>query len=135
VYVTEDLLVMKVRHVGDCWIWKAASNRDGYGRFWFRGKLWLAHRASYTLFVADIPDGLVLDHLCRNQLCVNPKHLEPVTQKVNHNRGDKSKPMNKTRCINGHSFENNMYVRKNGTYDCIMCRRASQKRSRTLSVK
>lgn len=129
--ITEDLFMMKVEPVGDCWIWKAATNQDGYGRFWFRGKLWLAHRVAYTLFVGSIPDGLVLDHLCRVQNCVNPKHLEAVTQKVNHNRGDKSKPMDKTHCINGHEYApDNTYQKPGRPKECRICRYAQYERSK-----
>lgn len=67
-----------------CWLWTGSLNSDGYGRF--NGKL--AHRRTYLEVVGPIPDGLVLDHLCRVRNCVNPDHLEPVTQRENMRRGD-----------------------------------------------
>jgi hypothetical protein len=47
-----------------------------------------AHRFAYELLVGPIPEGLVIDHLCRNRRCVNPAHLEPVTAEENWRRGD-----------------------------------------------
>ncbi len=59
---------------------------EGYGHLSVKGKLMLAHRASYELFVGPIPDGLEMDHLCVNPPCVNPAHLEPVTNAENQRR-------------------------------------------------
>jgi len=75
-----------------CWVWLGPFDEHGYGvgtRRLGRNN-WrnvAAHRAVYEELVGPIPDGLVLDHLCRNPPCVNPEHLEPVTQKVNVQRG------------------------------------------------
>lgn len=82
----------KVDKADDCWIWRGHHGRFGYGLFTWapsRGvsKVRAAHRVAYELLKGPIPDGLVLDHLCRNPPCVNPDHLEPVPQVVNMVRG------------------------------------------------
>lgn len=71
-----------------CWLWIASKRkRDGYGDFRVDGHTQLAHRWAYVYFVGPIPEGLELDHTCRNPSCVHPEHLEPVTHRVNHIRG------------------------------------------------
>ena len=69
-----------------CWYWDAAKDSDGYGRFWFEGRVIRAHRFSFTTFRTEIPEGLELDHLCHNRACCNPFHLEPVTGEENKAR-------------------------------------------------
>lgn len=73
--------------VGDCWEWMLSTTGNGYGVFSVSGKNALAHRWSYENLVEPVPDGLVIDHLCRNRLCVNPDHMEPVTNAENVRRG------------------------------------------------
>ena len=70
-----------------CWLWTKSIDYGGYGRIGQRGVNARAHRVSYEHFVGPIPDGLSLDHLCRNRRCVNPDHLEPVTGSENTRRG------------------------------------------------
>ena len=67
----------------DCWLWTACINSHGYGQFGLNGKVHRAHRVSYTLCNADIPDGLFVRHTCHNPLCVNPAHLIVGTQQDN----------------------------------------------------
>lgn len=74
--------------LGECWVWCARLNRNGYGRLSVGGRELMAHRLSYEAHVGPIPDGLLLDHLCRVRQCVNPAHLEPVTHQVNTLRGE-----------------------------------------------
>lgn len=70
-----------------CWVWQGYKSPLGYGQARFGGVAMNAHRAVYLMRVGPIPEGLVLDHLCRNPSCVNPDHVEPVTQAENVRRG------------------------------------------------
>lgn len=96
----------KVDRTDTCWLW-TASTRYGYGRFMLADqRLAMAHRWSYEHHVGPIPDGLQIDHLCRNRACVNPDHLEPVTHGVNNTR----RPI-PTACPAGHAYtEANAYL-------------------------
>jgi hypothetical protein len=80
-----DRFWMKVQKGPGCWQWTGAKNGDGYGSFaeGSKGKHHPAHRFSYELTVGPIPDGMQIDHRCRNRSCVNPSHLRPVTHKQN----------------------------------------------------
>lgn len=82
----------RVDKSGDCWEWRGFILASGYGQIASRirptkSRSRLAHRVAYELVIGDIPEGMVLDHLCRNRTCVNPAHLEPVTQEENVRRG------------------------------------------------
>jgi len=70
-----------------CWLWRGSKHPDGYGMFNIIDKPMLAHRISYEYWMGKIPDGLQIDHLCRNRSCCNPNHLEVITPKENINRG------------------------------------------------
>lgn len=110
----------KVEKTDSCWIWKGSKTPANYGLFWTNIKKIYAHRFSYQEANGDIPDGLVLDHLCRNPACVNPQHLEAVTHKVNILRGVGLSAQNarKNKCKRGHDFD---IVRKNGSRCCSIC--------------
>ena len=69
-----------------CWEWNGKLN-NGYGRIRFKQKSTAAHRVSYEIYKGQIPDNYCIDHLCRNKKCVNPEHLEAVTQLENTLRG------------------------------------------------
>lgn len=90
-----------------CWQWTRSLGVYGYGIFGIRQTVFPAHRFSYLVYKGEIPDKLVLDHLCRNKGCVNPDHLEAVTDRVNVvERGFGPTAINakKTHCIRGHLF-------------------------------
>jgi len=74
-----------------CWIWQRSMDQNGYGQMRVCHKLYRAHAFFYEYLVGPVPDGLELDHLCRNPACVNPAHLEPVTRAVNTQRGNAAK--------------------------------------------
>lgn len=96
-----------------------------------------AHRWAYEHFVGPIADGLVLDHLCRNTSCVNPRHLEPVTQQENVLRGSAPAAINaaKSHCVNGHEFTaENTYLRPNGWRICRICRALADRKRRNGSA-
>ena len=96
-----------------CWPWEGATIKYGYGRVWRSEfeKLFhssqLAHRVVYELEGYTIPEGMELDHLCRNPNCVNPDHLEPVTHRTNVRRGNSpiGKHHLKTHCAHGHPYD------------------------------
>jgi hypothetical protein len=69
-----------------CWEWQGAKATKGYGLFRGDGPMVRTHRYSYEHLVGPIPDGLTLDHLCRNRACCNPEHLEPCTAVENIQR-------------------------------------------------
>lgn len=110
-----------------CHYFAGKTNWAGYGmvRYSINGKehSQIAHRAVYTSEVGEIPEGLVLDHLCRNRICINPDHLEPVTQKENCRRGDTGLHLkSRTVCINGHKYtEENTYRFPDGRRNCRTC--------------
>jgi len=66
-----------------CWIWTACVDKDGYGQVTINSRSYRAHRVSYESRFGAIPDGLVIDHLCRQPSCVNPDHLRAVTNREN----------------------------------------------------
>lgn len=79
---------MRFHNGTPCMPWPGLINHKGYGKISIGGKGRQAHRAVYENVVGPIPDGLVIDHLCRNRCCVNPDHMEPVTNRENILRGE-----------------------------------------------
>lgn len=110
-----------------CWTWTGIITHQGYGRYTPYGSdHFPAHRVVYELERGQIPEGLVLDHLCRNTRCVNPSHLEVVTQKENCLRGfsPAAQKARQTTCLQGHPLEgDNLKRRKQGFRVCKICRR------------
>ena len=106
----------------DCWTWLGRLTPGGYGKFRVSGEIFAAHRVSYVQSRGSIPDGLVLDHLCRYRACVNPDHLEAVSQLENVRRGAGN--ASKVACQNGHPFEDgNLAPSTAGRRVCRTCHR------------
>lgn len=109
-----------------CWQWTGSIGLKGYGLTSYKDISYSAHKFIYQLLKGEVPAGLVLDHLCRNRSCVNPKHLEIVTQQVNLLRGKTKAAENaaKRECIKGHKYtDENTYVKPNGARNCKICQR------------
>lgn len=123
----EERFFEKIEKINSCWIWKSTITPTGYGHFSTGGtnQRELAHRFSYELHKGKIPERLVVDHLCRNRSCVNPDHLQIVTQQENVLRGIGAAAINarKTHCVKGHSFEEMAYVNHKGQRICNECKR------------
>lgn len=142
----EERFWAKVNKTDSCWLWTAAL-RSGYGVIGVGGarkkggRILYAHRISYELNVGPIPEGLHIDHLCHgwdenclggecvHRRCVNPNHLEPVTKRVNDERGRSLWAINarKTHCPRGHPFSgDNLWVSPDGVHR--VCRECSRER-------
>lgn len=111
-----------------CWLWLRACTARGYGTVGVGKKhTGLAHRVSYQIMRGPIPEGMTLDHLCRTPGCVNPDHLEIVTQRENVLRGKSpcASHARKTHCSHGHEFtQDNTLRNSDGSRRCRACRDA-----------
>lgn len=108
-----------------CMIWMGALNDKGYGLVYRNERSLRVHRLVYSYFKGAIPAGLGLDHLCRVRCCVNPDHLEPVTQRVNVLRGVGISAIRarRTHCIYGHPLiDENLRVSRTNQRICVTCR-------------
>lgn len=135
----EERFWSKVNKTNTCWLWAGSAASNGYGRFNVGKKYPMAHRFAYEMLVGPIPDELTIDHLCHtndptcqggkvclHRRCVNPAHLEPVTQKENLRRGlsPSAKNSAKTHCVRGHEFTADNTSIFNGRRSCKTCNRA-----------
>lgn len=126
----QEIFEARVEKTDSCWIWIGAIGH-GYGilRLLSRGIYDYAHRISVRLDGRDIPDGMHVDHLCRNTRCVNPAHLEVVTPAVNLARGlmrqrSQEHFASRTHCAHGHPWnEENTYRNSRGYRNCRACHR------------
>jgi hypothetical protein len=122
-----------------CWLWtgtRTTGRASGYGGFSVGGRPMPAHRFSYQLHHGSIPDGLVIDHLCRTPSCVRPDHLEAVENRTNvidRGAGPFAAKARATHCKNGHEWTpENTWIRMDsatGTRNCRACKRERMRRS------
>lgn len=118
--------LVQVGDPDECWHWLGYHNPAGYGRMKWGDGWVLTHRHTYQQMVGPIPDGLVLDHLCRNRWCCNPAHVEPVTVAENNRRGEW---WGKTHCVNGHEYtDENTIWRSPTNRNCRECSRTANRR-------
>jgi len=141
-----DLILESIRHIKQedrgyrtvCWIRSTGICKGDYSQVRVHGILRMAHCVAWELVNGPIPAKLQLDHLCRVRNCVNPEHLEPITQRINILRGESfaAKKAAQTHCIHGHEFTpENLYLDRRGR-KCKTCAkahsRASNQRRRQL---
>ena len=124
----------------ECWLWTDAPAGNGYGMMSVGGRggsKQYAHRLSYEIHVGPIPDGLTIDHVwkrgCRSRLCVNPNHLEPVTNGDNVRRADpgqrtRDRAAAQTHCKRNHPFDEANTYRDRGARACRACHALRERR-------
>jgi hypothetical protein len=123
---------------GDCYEWKGTVSAKGYGVISYKGRQWKAHRVAKILSGEFLPHWLVIDHLCKNTICVNPAHLRICTNEENVMAGDSFAPKNaqKTHCMRGHAYQKYGGITRarkgNGTVwrKCLICLRESKRKFR-----
>lgn len=115
--------------VGFCWEWNRKLNNRGYGVTNVNKKRWYVHRLMWTLMVGPIPDGMEIDHMCRNRACCNPEHLDLVTGQVNTLRGvsPASSHAKRDECSYGHEYTAETMHVVRGARRCRICERRRDK--------
>jgi len=134
-----DRFVTRIDQTDSCWIWTGSQKGNGYGEFHFNGTSKPAHRVSYEFFTdTRIPFGKVIDHLCRNPICVNPLHLEPVSQETNTLRGEapSAKYARATHCDAGHPLSgDNLKIRVRGRRAWRVCRTCKNRKQQEYMLR
>lgn len=127
----------KVHVGGVCWEWTASTKGNGYGQVKHpdRKSPMFTHRVAWEMLVGEIPEGMTIDHLCKNTLCCNPDHLEVVTGRVNGLRSGSPVALNakKTHCPQGHEYTTDNLVADRGRR-CKVCHRKKVARQRGAAL-
>lgn len=131
--MTQQKFWSRVKKTKTCWLWQGYIGKDGYGRLSHEGKQVTAHRFAF----GKVRAGLTLDHLCRVRHCVNPAHLEAVTNYENAMRGFGVGALHarQTHCVNGHPLTGRNLCWRPGKYGkrwraCRACRTLRQRKYR-----
>lgn len=133
--LSEDDFWLRVNKSETCWEWTASLTQAGYGKVQMpHGKTGTAHRRSYEIANGQVPDGLVIDHLCRNKKCVRPDHLEAVTVRENTVRGATSLDFSNMCRAGLHdlSADAGIVTFGSGKRTCVECKRIGEKRRSVL---
>jgi hypothetical protein len=137
----EQRFMEKVNKTDTCWEWIGAKIPKGYGRFGYykeeKGHVTCyAHRFAYELFIGDIPEGMTIDHLCKNTSCVNPEHLEVVSSYENLMRSDSPSSLaaKRTHCVNGHPFDEENTRRWKNKRICKTCDRINHRNKKNKNT-
>ena len=128
----------KYKKVGECWLWQAPLDKDGYGSFFFRGAIRRAHRVAYFGTNGEIPEGNVVNHVCRVRNCVNPQHLQCITHEENSMKDSTSKGYinsQKTACPQGHPYDKVVVYGGRTQRICSICDKAARAKRKRETAK